>query len=51
MQAGNGVVGLGFSSGPNENGFGGLVRISDNSTGHVSVVGSTLTNITVRAHC
>ncbi len=30
---------------------GGLVGISGDSTGHVSVVGSTLTNITVRAHC
>jgi hypothetical protein len=34
------------------NGFGGLVRISGgNGTGHVSVVGSTLKNITVRACC
>jgi hypothetical protein len=33
-------------------GHGGLVVISGiGSTGHVSVVGSTLTNITVRAHC
>ena len=32
--------------------IGGLVGISyDSSTGHVSVVGSTLANITVRAHC
>jgi hypothetical protein len=30
---------------------GGLVRIYGGGTGHVSVVGSTLTNITVRAHC
>ncbi len=30
---------------------GGLVGISSGSTGHVSVVGSNLTNITVRAHC
>jgi hypothetical protein len=30
---------------------GGLVGISYGGTGHVSVVGSTLTNITVRAHC
>jgi hypothetical protein len=30
---------------------GGLVSISDGGTGHVSVIGSTLTNITVRAHC
>ena len=32
------------------NGNGGLVGISDGGTGHVSVVGSTLANITVRAH-
>ncbi len=35
--------------------YGGLVCILEdvitNTTGHVSVVGSTLTNITVRAHC
>jgi hypothetical protein len=30
---------------------GGLVGISDGGTGHVSVVGSTLANISVRAHC
>jgi hypothetical protein len=30
---------------------GGLVGISFGGTGHVSVVGSTLTNISVRAHC
>jgi hypothetical protein len=30
---------------------GGLVGISGGGTGHVSVVGSTLTNITVRARC
>jgi hypothetical protein len=30
---------------------GGLVGIIYGSTGHVSVVGSTLANITVRAHC
>ncbi len=31
---------------------GGLVGISDGgSTGYVSVIGSTLTNITVRAYC
>jgi hypothetical protein len=30
---------------------GGLVAIFGDSTGHVSVVGSTLANITVRAHC
>jgi hypothetical protein len=39
------------------NGNGGLVGIKKNrmsgsgGTGYVSVVGSTLTNITVRAHC
>ena len=32
-------------------GIGGLVGISDGGTGHVSVVGSTLANIMVRAHC
>jgi hypothetical protein len=33
-------------------GSGGLMGISGiGTTGHVSVVGSTLTNITVRAHC
>ncbi len=32
------------------NRFGGLVGILDGGTGHVSVVGSTLTNIAVRAH-
>jgi hypothetical protein len=32
-------------------GGGGLVNIDDGGTGYVSVVGSTLTNITVRAHC
>ena len=31
--------------------YGGLVGISEGSTGNVSVVGSTLTNIAVRAHC
>jgi hypothetical protein len=31
-------------------GGGGLVHISYGGTGNVSVVGSTLTNITVRAH-
>jgi hypothetical protein len=31
--------------------YGGLVMISIGGTGHVSVVGSTLANITVRAHC
>jgi hypothetical protein len=33
--------------------YGGLVIIFDGigSTGHVSVVNSTLANITVRAHC
>jgi hypothetical protein len=30
---------------------GGLVGIHGGSTGHVSVVGSTLANITVRVHC
>ena len=30
---------------------GGLVGIYDSGIGHVSVVGSTLTSITVRAHC
>jgi hypothetical protein len=30
---------------------GGLVDISGTGTGHVSVVGSTLANITVRAPC
>jgi hypothetical protein len=30
---------------------GGLVGIVNQGTGHVSVIGSTLTNITVRAHC
>jgi hypothetical protein len=35
-----------------KDGDGGLVSISgDSTTGHVSVVGSTLTDITVRAHC
>jgi hypothetical protein len=33
------------------NGDGGLVGISYGGTGHISVVGSTLANITVRAHC
>jgi hypothetical protein len=33
------------------NGNGGLVGISLGGTGNVSVVGSTLTNIAVRAHC
>jgi hypothetical protein len=32
-------------------GFGGLVGISAGGTGHVSVVGSNLTYIRVRAHC
>jgi hypothetical protein len=32
-------------------GSGGLVGINKNGTGNVSVVGSTLTNIAVRAHC
>ncbi len=32
-------------------GYGGLVNIANGGTGYVSVVGSTLTNITVRAHC
>ncbi len=32
------------------NGYGGLVGIFD-GTGNVSVVGSTLSNIAVRAHC
>jgi hypothetical protein len=31
--------------------YGGLVGIFGSSTGHVSVVGSTVANITVRAHC
>jgi hypothetical protein len=31
--------------------LGGLVRIDNDGTGNVSVVGSTLTNIAVRAHC
>jgi hypothetical protein len=30
---------------------GGLVDISGGGTGNLSVVGSTLANITVRAHC
>ena len=30
---------------------GGLVGISGRSTGHVSIVGSNLANISVRAHC
>ncbi len=30
---------------------GGLVGIDSGGTGHVSVVGSTLANIAVRAHC
>jgi hypothetical protein len=34
-----------------DNSFGGLVGISADCTGHVSVVGSTLANITVRAQC
>jgi hypothetical protein len=33
------------------NNVGGLLGISDAGTGHVSVVNSTLANITVRAHC
>jgi hypothetical protein len=33
-----------------EYGYGGLVGIDNSGTGHVSVVGSTLANITVRAH-
>ncbi len=33
------------------NNGGGLVAISGGGTGNVSVVGSTLTNIAVRAHC
>jgi hypothetical protein len=33
------------------NDFGGLVGIAAGGTGHVSVVGSTLTNIAVCAHC
>jgi hypothetical protein len=33
------------------NGNGGLVGISGGGTGYVSVVGSTLANIAVRAHC
>jgi hypothetical protein len=33
------------------NGDGGLVGIFDGGTGHVSVVGSTLIGIKVRAHC
>ncbi len=32
-------------------GYGGLVGIFGSGTGNVSVVGSTLTNIKVRAHC
>jgi hypothetical protein len=32
-------------------GGGGLVAIFDGVTGHVSVVGSTVANIRVRAHC
>jgi hypothetical protein len=32
-------------------GNGGLVSISDGATGHVSVVGSTLSNMAVLAHC
>jgi hypothetical protein len=32
-------------------GDGGLVSISFGTTGYVSVVGSTLTGITVPAHC
>jgi hypothetical protein len=40
------------ASGMQANGEGGLVGIiSCGTTGHVSVVGSTLTNITVCAHC
>jgi hypothetical protein len=34
-----------------QTGDGGLVHISNGGTGNVSVVGSTLTGITVRAHC
>jgi hypothetical protein len=31
--------------------FGGLVGVYNDGFGNVSVVGSTLTNISVRAHC
>ncbi len=31
--------------------YGGLVGVNNGGTGNVSVVGSTLTNISVRAHC
>jgi hypothetical protein len=40
---------LGAACGMQAN-YGGLVGISDGGTGHVSVVGSTLANIWVRAH-